>query len=78
MSRWKWLRERDERLKTASLQELAADIAYCRHRARHATLKSQAKTWEDRRAEAEDAIRTRFGEDALDRILGSSRAWGRK
>jgi hypothetical protein len=78
VSRWRWLRERDQRLKSGTLEELTADIFYCRERGDRSKLKSQIKTWEQRRAEAEAAVIERFGEKALDAFEGGSRAWGKK
>jgi hypothetical protein len=78
MPRWRWLRERDQRLRSGTLEELGADIAYCKQRASLSKLKSHLKTWEQRRAEAEAAVTERFGEDALDSLEGTSRAWGNR
>jgi len=74
MSRWNWLKHRQERLQSGSLDDVLADINYCRQRKQLATLKSHIKTWRKRRAEAESTVIARFGEDALSAQLGSSRA----
>jgi hypothetical protein len=74
MSRWNWLKHREERLQSGSLDDLVADINYCRQREQLATLKSHIKTWRKRRAEAESSVIERFGEDVLSARFGSSRA----
>ena len=78
MSRWKWLQEREKRLSSGSLNELLADIAYCRQREQLPELKSNVKAWKQRRAEAESAVIERFGEGALEAAFGASRAWGKQ
>ena len=78
MPRWQWLRGRAHRLQTGTLEELRADIAYCEQRANLAKLKAGVKTWRNRRAEAEAAVIERFGEEALDSLVGNSRAWGKR
>jgi hypothetical protein len=74
MSRWNWLKHREERLRSGSLDDLIADINYCRQREQLARLKSHIKTWRKRRAEAESSVIERFGEDVLSAYFGSSRA----
>lgn len=78
MSRWSWLNDRPKRLEAGSLEELYADIDYCRSREEIAKLKSHIKTWRQRRTEAEKAVIERFGEEALESRYGSSRAWNSK
>jgi hypothetical protein len=78
MSRWSWLKDRPKRHKTGSLEELYSDIDYCREREELAKLRSHIKTWRQRRAEAEEAVIERFGEEALQVRYGSSRAWSSK
>lgn len=53
---------------------LKPDIEYCRQREDLATLKSHAKKWRARRAEAEAAVIARFGEEALSASDGNTRA----
>jgi hypothetical protein len=66
MTRYKWLRGRDDRLWTMSERELRQDISYCEARAKLAKLKSHKKTWAKRRLEAEKALMERFGETSKD------------
>jgi hypothetical protein len=67
MSRWSWLKNREQKLKSGSLEDLYADIEYCRTREKIAKLKSSVKTWQQRRAEAEKAVAERFGEEVLEK-----------
>lgn len=65
MSRWPWLKDRTQRLKFGTLEQLYADLDYCRWRENLSTLKSHLKSWEKRRLEVEKVIVERFGEEAL-------------
>lgn len=65
MSRWNWLQDRPQRLRSGTLAELLQDIAYCRQREQLAALKSHVKTWRARREEAEAAAAERFGEEGV-------------
>ena len=72
MSRWNWLDNRPQRLRTGPLSELLDDIAYCIQREQLSALKSHVKTWRGRRQEAESAVVERFGEQALVRGAAAS------
>ena len=69
MSRWSWLKDREQKLKYGSLADLHAHIEYCRTREKIAKLKSSVRTWQERRAEAEKAVAERFGEEVLEKRL---------
>jgi hypothetical protein len=74
MPRWNWLKHRHQRLESGTLDEIIQDIEYCRQREEIAILKSHVETWRKRRAEAESSVVERFGEAALAKRFGSSRA----
>jgi hypothetical protein len=65
MPRSDWLRHREQRLATGTLEELLKDLALCRSRERLASMKSHLKSWRQRRLEIEEAITDRFGEEIL-------------
>ena len=56
-------------MKSGSLEDLYADMEYCRTGEKIAKLKPSVKTWQQRRAEAEKAVAERFGEEALGKWL---------
>ncbi len=65
MPRWSWLKDRDQKLKSGTLEDLLSDINYCREREKIAKLKWGVTIWQRRRRETENVIIERFGEDAL-------------
>lgn len=65
MSRWIWLKNREQRLTSGPLADVLKDLHYCRERERLSKLEVHKKTWRSRAREAENAIVKRFGEDAL-------------
>lgn len=56
-------------MKFGSLEDLHANIEYCRTREKIAKLKPSVKTWQQRRTDAEKAVAERFGEEALEKWL---------
>ena len=60
MSRFTWLKNFEQHLKSGTKEDLEKDIEYCKYRIKIAKLKSHIKTWEQWIKLAENAIFDRF------------------